>query len=64
VVDGMMKSNVAITVGYSIINRSATIDVGSLMLHYGGGGHTQVGTCQISYADADKVIQEVLDKIK
>jgi len=64
VVDGVMKANVAITVGYSIINRSATIDVGSLMLHYGGGGHTQVGTCQVPYEDADRIMQEVLAKIK
>jgi nanoRNase/pAp phosphatase (c-di-AMP/oligoRNAs hydrolase) len=64
VVDGMLKANVAVTVGYSIVNRSATVDVGSLMLHYGGGGHTQVGTCQVPCADADRIIQEVLDKIK
>jgi len=64
VVDGVMKANVAITVGYSIINRTATVDVGSLMLHYGGGGHKQVGTCQVPYADAEKIIQEVLEKIK
>ncbi|MCL2270700.1 MAG: exopolyphosphatase, partial [Treponema sp.] len=36
IVDGREKSNVAITVGYSIVNRSATVDVGSLMLQYGG----------------------------
>jgi nanoRNase/pAp phosphatase (c-di-AMP/oligoRNAs hydrolase) len=64
VVDGVMKANVAITVGYSIINRTATVDVGSLMLHYGGGGHKQVGTCQVPYADAEKIIQEVLEKIR
>jgi nanoRNase/pAp phosphatase (c-di-AMP/oligoRNAs hydrolase) len=64
VVDGVMKANVAITVGYSILNRSATVDVGSLMLHYGGGGHTQVGTCQVPYEDADRIIQEILEKIK
>jgi len=60
----VMKANVAITVGYSIINRTATVDVGSLMLHYGGGGHTQVGTCQVPYADAERIIQEVLEKIR
>jgi nanoRNase/pAp phosphatase (c-di-AMP/oligoRNAs hydrolase) len=64
VVDGRGKANVAITVGYSIINRSATVDVGSLMLHYGGGGHSQVGTCQVSYADADKIVAEIIEKVK
>jgi nanoRNase/pAp phosphatase (c-di-AMP/oligoRNAs hydrolase) len=64
VVDGVLKSNVAVTVGYSIIKRTATVDVGSLMLHYGGGGHTQVGTCQVPYEDADRIVAEVLEKIK
>ncbi|MCL2801731.1 MAG: exopolyphosphatase [Treponema sp.] len=63
-VDGRNKSNVAITVGHSIINRSSTVDVGSLLLQYGGGGHKQVGTCQVTYEDADKIISEVMEKVK
>jgi nanoRNase/pAp phosphatase (c-di-AMP/oligoRNAs hydrolase) len=64
IIDGRNKTNVAVTVGYSIINRTATVDIGSLMFHYGGGGHHQVGTCQVSYEDADKVIGEILEKVK
>jgi len=64
VIDGRNKANAAITVGYSIINRSATVDVGSLMLFYGGGGHFQVGTCQVAYDEADKIIEQILDKVK
>jgi nanoRNase/pAp phosphatase (c-di-AMP/oligoRNAs hydrolase) len=40
------------------------VDVGKLLLGYGGGGHHQVGTCQVPYADADRVIGEVVGKIK
>lgn len=64
IVDGRNKTNAVITVGYSIINRSATIDVGSLLLHYGGGGHHNVGTCQVPYEDADRVIEEILAKLE
>jgi len=64
IIDGRNKANVAITVGYSIINRSATVDVGSILLKYGGGGHHQVGTCQVAYEDADRVIAEIEEKIK
>ena len=64
VIDGKNKQNVAITLGYSIVNRSATVNVGSLLLKYGGGGHVQVGTCQANYADADRVIQEIVDAVK
>jgi nanoRNase/pAp phosphatase (c-di-AMP/oligoRNAs hydrolase) len=64
VVDGRNKSNVAITVGHSIINRTSTVDVGSLLLFYGGGGHKQVGTCQVSYDEADRIISEIIEKMK
>jgi len=64
IVDGRNKSNVAITVGHSIINRSSTTDVGSMLLYYGGGGHKQVGTCQVTYDDADKIIAEITEKCK
>jgi nanoRNase/pAp phosphatase (c-di-AMP/oligoRNAs hydrolase) len=64
IVDGRNKENVAITVGYSIINRSATVNVGSLLLNYGGGGHTQVGTCQVAYAQADRIIREIINVVK
>ena len=63
IVDGRNKTNVAITVGYSITNRTATADVGSLLLSYGGGGHRQVGTCQVSTDEADKVIAEIMEKL-
>ena len=64
VVDGKKNVNTVITVGYSIINKTATVDVGSLMLKYGGGGHTAVGTCQVACADTDKVIQEIIAVVK
>ena len=64
VVDGRNKANVAITVGYSIVNRTATVDVGSILLHYGGGGHHQVGTCQAAREDADRIVSEIMEKVK
>ena len=64
IIDGKNKQNAAITVGYSIINRTATVNVGSLLLNYGGGGHVQVGTCQADYDDADRIIREIIDAVK
>ena len=64
IVDGKNKQNAVITVGYSIINRSATVNVGSLLLGYNGGGHIQVGTCQADYADADRIIREIINTVK
>jgi nanoRNase/pAp phosphatase (c-di-AMP/oligoRNAs hydrolase) len=64
VINGKNRENCVITVGYSIINKTATVDVGSMLLAYGGGGHHQVGTCQVPYEDADKVIREIVEKCK
>jgi len=64
IVDGRNKQNCPIAVGYSIINRSATADVGSILLSYGGGGHPQVGTCQIDYDDVDRVVGELVEKLQ
>ncbi|WP_461257708.1 exopolyphosphatase [Treponema sp. R80B11-R83G3] len=64
IVDGRNKTNVAITVGHSILNRSCTTDVGSMLLYYGGGGHKQVGTCQVAYDEADRIIAEITEKAK
>ncbi|MDL2272500.1 exopolyphosphatase [Desulfovibrio sp. OttesenSCG-928-I05] len=57
---GFRKQNIVFTVGYSILNRSSKVDVGSLMLKYGGGGHTRVGTCQIPVEKADQVLGELI----
>ncbi|MDR2602290.1 MAG: exopolyphosphatase [Spirochaetaceae bacterium] len=64
IVDGKKKVNCVITTGYSILNKTASVDVGALMLKYGGGGHKQVGTCQVSATEADRIINEILSIIK
>ena len=64
VVDGRGKQNCPIAVGHSILNRGCKTDVGALMLKYGGGGHFQVGTCQVPYDDADRVIEEIVNTAK
>ncbi len=64
IVDGKLKQNVSIACGYSILNRTCTVDIGSLMLKHGGGGHKMVGTCQVPYDDADKVLRDIVDALK
>ncbi|GAB6108462.1 exopolyphosphatase [Fusibacter bizertensis] len=64
IVDGKLKQNISIACGYSILNRSCQVDIGSLMLSYGGGGHKMVGTCQVTYADGDEVISNIVKALK
>ena len=46
--------------GKSILNRSNIINIGELMLQYGGGGHTTAGTCQIDLENAAAVKEELI----
>ncbi len=63
IVDGRAKQNAVFAVGYSVLNRTCTTDVGSLMLSFGGGGHRKVGTCQVPYETAEAVLEEMVRKI-
>ncbi len=63
IIDGRGKQNCPIAVGHSIIKRTSKTNVGALMLKHGGGGHPQVGTCQVPYDDADRVIGELIASI-
>lgn len=57
------NNNTAIMIGKSIINRNSNFHIGQCCLSYGGGGHKNAGTCQVEDERADKVIQEIVDKI-
>ena len=57
------KEKVKINVGHSVINRSCAVDVGSLMMEYGGGGHVGAGSCSV-YADtADDVVYDIVERL-
>jgi len=61
--DGRKGEFVMISVGGSIINKTANVDVGALMLKHGGGGHRNVGTCQVPPAKADEVLKDILQQV-
>ena len=62
IVSGKGGEGCSCAVGYSILNRTCDVNVGSLMLKYGGGGHKAVGTCQF-HQDMDEKIRELLADI-
>ncbi len=59
IVSGRGGKGCSAAVGYSVINRTGKVDVGSLMLKYNGGGHKVVGTCQFD----DEVMATELPKM-
>ena len=60
---GFKKQNTAVMIGKSIINRASKYDIGELCLSYGGGGHTNAGTCQIENDRIDEELPIIIDKI-
>lgn len=62
-VDGRKQTITMISIGHSIFNRTSRVDVGSLARKYGGGGHREVGTCQVRPHEADHVLKELLQLI-
>ena len=63
IVDGKGGEGCSAAVGYSILNRTSNVNVGSLMLKYGGGGHKAVGTCQFTKDNMDKQLPKLIDEI-
>ena len=61
---GLERQNTVFAVGRSIIDRSSIVDIGALMLSYGGGGHEAAGTCQIANARAEAVLFELIAAIR
>lgn len=61
---GLQKERTVFAVGKSIINRTSNTNIGKLMLMHGGGGHENAGTCQVENDQSDKILKELIAKIK
>jgi len=60
---GVQKQNTSFAVGKSIFDRSAPLDIGALMLAYGGGGHAAAGTCQVANDKAEATKAVLIEKL-
>lgn len=63
VIWGVKQQNTVFAVGKSILNRTSKLNIGQLMLRYGGGGHANAGTCQIDNKNADEILAELIEKL-
>ncbi len=57
---GFQKQNTAVMIGKSIVNKDSQVDIGSLCLSYGGGGHRNAGTCQLPNDTVDEQLPEII----
>ena len=60
---GVKQQNTVFATGKSILNRSSKTNIGMLMLEYGGGGHENAGTCQVSNEVAEEVLGALVNRI-
>ena len=63
IVSGRGGMGCSAAVGYSIINKTCDVNVGSLMLKYHGGGHKKVGTCQFTDENMATELPKMLDEL-
>lgn len=63
IVSGRGGMGCSAAVGYSIINKTCDVNVGSLMLKYHGGGHKKVGTCQFTNENMATELPKMLDEL-
>ena len=63
IVSGRGGKGCSAAVGYSILNRTCSINVGSLMLKYKGGGHKKVGTCQFNDDNMETELPKMLAEL-
>ncbi|MDJ1177379.1 exopolyphosphatase [Roseofilum sp. BLCC_M91] len=61
---GLKQQNTVFAVGKSILNKTSTVNIGELMLQYGGGGHANAGTCQIDNDKAEEIKAQLIDKLQ
>jgi nanoRNase/pAp phosphatase (c-di-AMP/oligoRNAs hydrolase) len=60
---GLKQQNTVFATGKSILNRTSNTNIGALMLEYGGGGHENAGTCQVSNDMAEDVLGALVRRI-
>jgi nanoRNase/pAp phosphatase (c-di-AMP/oligoRNAs hydrolase) len=60
---GRQRLNTVLAVGKSILDRTSPVNIGEVMLRYGGGGHPAAGTCQPPHEAAERVLGEVVEAV-
>lgn len=63
IVSGRGGQGCSAAVGYSILNKTSDVNVGSLMLKYNGGGHKKVGTCQFTNENMEAELPKMLKEL-
>jgi len=60
---GRERQNMVLAMGNSIINRTNRANLGSVALHFGGGGHETVATCQVAPDEVEHILETIINYI-
>lgn len=63
VIWGLKQQNTVFAVGKSIFKKDNPVNIGDIMLEYGGGGHFNAGTCQVPNDKAQEILAELIQKL-
>jgi len=55
------KQTVLVNVGHSIFNPHCNVNVGLMLVHYGGGGHRGAGSARFHAGQSDDYISRIID---
>lgn len=58
------NSRTIFVVGKSVLDRTYSPDIGMIMKKYGGGGHSNAGTCQTTNDTADEIAKKLIGGLK
>ena len=64
VISDPKNDKVVFVAGKSVLDRSYSGDIGSIMRKYGGGGHSAAGTCQTEKDKADGVLENLINELQ
>ena len=63
VIWGLKGRNTVLAMGKSIFVKDSPVNVGELMLKFGGGGHHAAGTCQVPTYEAERVLKSLVTHV-
>lgn len=58
--DDIAKEKIAVSIGHSIFNPGCRVNVGRMLIKFGGGGHRGAGACRFPATKAGEYIPEII----
>ncbi|MBU3946762.1 MAG: exopolyphosphatase [Proteobacteria bacterium] len=58
--DDISKDKIAVSIGHNIFNPNCRVNVGRMLIKFGGGGHRGAGACRFSAKKAEEYIPEII----